>query len=476
MNSDSHDQLAEVRNNIINSALGIGFLVAVSAYLLSLLTYFDNGFELSYITDLLVIVVIGYITLKRKKLSLQTKSYVVLVCIFLVVMVDIVELGVLSANKVLLILIPFFSLISLSIRKSIFLFVVTIVAISVIAGFHMTGMIESPVIDDFGIVAWLINILLITLVTFVILIIVMRFNETYEKLIEDLYHRNRDLKSSRREIAIYRDELEELVDQRTAELNATNKKLSRQATKLRKTIEQLNHTKEELVESEKMSALGSLSAGVAHEINNPLNFIKAGVENIEVYLSKDLDEERQAYLEPLFDAVKEGVLRSAQIVSSLSQYEISKEKEEQCDVNDIVENCLDILKDRLGRTIRITRDLEKKLPSLMVDKGRLYQLFLNLLTNAIDAIEGEGDIVVKTSLKDSTLLSVLIKDSGMGISKKNLARISEPFFTTKEVGSGTGLGLYTSFNIVKHYHGKIRFESKEGSGTLVEVTLPVAYG
>ena len=471
---DPINTLSEVRNNIIDTALIYGSIFSALIYLLSLVEFFNTGFEVSFITDFLVVVTILIITLKRKYLNIKIKSYIVLVCIFIVVVVDVIEIGVLSANKVLLILIPFFSVISLSIRKSIILFTNTVALICFIAFLHIKGVLSPIPANTLGFSAWAINLLLISLVTIVILLIVSKFNKTHLELINDLTERNRALKSSKRELAIYRGELEELVEERTSELNETYKHLQNKTKSLENTVLRLNETKEELVQAEKMAALGSLASGVAHEINNPLNFISGGVEILEDYASNHFNADHLKSLKPMLDAIKEGVKRSASIVESLNQYSGSYEHVEDNNINSILVNCVNLLEKQNSPEIKIETALNAK-GNIRVSKGDLYQLCFNILNNAVEAITASGTIKIESTNSDSHI-TVEIGDNGQGIPEKHLSQLTDPFFSTKGVGKGIGLGLYIASKILKKLNGNIKFESKAGEGTVVTMSIPIATG
>ena len=176
---NSHQQIEDVKNQIIDLSLifatGIGFIT----YLLSLTRYSKTGFEISFITDLIVLLVILIIAIFRKKLSLKLKSYVVISAISVLIFVDTIHLGVLSADKVLIILIPFFSVLAFSLKKTIGIFILIIIGFFIVAYFHLTGYLTIPPQDDIRLSAWIINILLIIIVTIVVLIVQNKFNFTY---------------------------------------------------------------------------------------------------------------------------------------------------------------------------------------------------------------------------------------------------------------------------------------------------------
>ncbi|MDD2279538.1 MAG: ATP-binding protein, partial [Bacteroidales bacterium] len=278
----------------------------------------------------------------------------------------------------------------------------------------------------------------------------------------------------------YRNSLEMLVKERTEELETTNEEL--QATneeiynhkeELQTALTKLQSTQQQLVQSEKMATLGVLAAGVAHEINNPLNFIHGGVTALEKYI-KDSAAEHLKELSPLVEIINTGVSRAVGIVEGLSHYSRSDELQKviDCNIHKIIDNCLLMLDNKIKKRIVVDRKYSIKLTLVSCKEGKMHQAFLNILTNAVQAIEGEGTITITTSQKNRTLI-VAVTDSGCGISKQNISKITDPFFTTKDPGKGTGLGLSITQNIIEEHNGKIIFDSEPGVGTTVTVRLPL---
>ncbi|MDD4385237.1 MAG: ATP-binding protein [Bacteroidales bacterium] len=282
------------------------------------------------------------------------------------------------------------------------------------------------------------------------------------------------------ELEKYRNSLEMLVKERTEELETTNEEL--QATneeiynhkeELQTALTKLQSTQQQLVQSEKMATLGVLAAGVAHEINNPLNFIHGGVTALEKYI-KDSAAEHLKELSPLVEIINTGVSRAVGIVEGLSHYSRSDELQKviDCNIHKIIDNCLLMLDNKIKKRIVVDRKYSIKLTLVSCKEGKMHQAFLNILTNAVQAIEGEGTITITTSQKNRTLI-VAVTDSGCGISKQNISKITDPFFTTKDPGKGTGLGLSITQNIIEEHNGKIIFDSEPGVGTTVTVRLPL---
>lgn len=244
--------------------------------------------------------------------------------------------------------------------------------------------------------------------------------------------------------------------------------LARRNRQLSNSLDELRIASEKLVHSEKMASLGMMSAGIAHEINNPLNFIKGGSD----MLARKFEGNEEA--KPFIDAVSEGVKRASSIVSSLGHFSReTTEMTEICDVHKIIDNCLVMLQHKLKHkaTIKKNYSVAKHL-SIIGNEGRLHQAILNILSNSEQALTEKGKILVQTRAKKGHL-KLTISDNGTGISQENLSKISDPFFTTKESGKGTGLGLAITYRIL-HEHGAIvRVDSEEGKGTEFTILFPL---
>jgi signal transduction histidine kinase len=263
---------------------------------------------------------------------------------------------------------------------------------------------------------------------------------------------------------------QEKIQYLNADLIATNQMIYNDKLKLEKTISDLVEAQSQLIHAEKMASLGVMTAGVAHEINNPLNFILGGYEGLRMYCN-DPDQNDKEVVEMLLENIRIGIERTTTIVKGLGQFSRNNDSfEEVCDLKKIINNCLIILKSQYKDRIIID---QKHLEELFVNGnvGKLHQVFLNLLVNSIHAIEDEGHIFI-AAYRHVENVVIEISDTGSGIREEDLVKLSEPFFTTKEPGKGTGLGLTICYSIVREHRGTLEFQSELGKGTKAIVTIP----
>ncbi len=288
-------------------------------------------------------------------------------------------------------------------------------------------------------------------------------------------------KKTEKELERYRVHLEALVKERTEELEATNEELVasneelyHQHEALEAALSELHQTQNQLIEAEKMASLGVLSAGVAHEINNPLNFIQAGIVAIDDYFSDHLANQKSE-VKPMIDGIITGVQRVSKIVTSLNHFSRKLDSfGDMVDIHQAIEHSLTILQSELKQRIQIIKEYADKEVIVLGNDGKLHQAILNVLSNAYQAIPNEGTISIKTQISNSHV-DVLITDSGEGIKGEDLTRIFNPFFTTKEPGKGTGLGLSITYQIIKEHKGSIQYQSEPGKGTQAKITLPMHF-
>lgn len=309
-----------------------------------------------------------------------------------------------------------------------------------------------------------------------------------------------------------------LVQKRTAELE--NKVLSRtrELVKQKETIErvlaELKETQLHLVHSEKMASLGQLVAGIAHEINNPITYVKANISILEKKATSidkmfnkfsevfDFHEQFKSMKDPAHQAfsskleeidqlittmrfeeflselpmviheMRDGVERTQKIVEDLRNFSrLDESQYKEILITDCIDSTLNILKNEFKSRVRVHRNYGP-VPPIYCNPGHINQVMMNLLSNAFHAIENDGDVWIKTSSGSNNIL-ISIRDNGRGIPFEIQHKVFDPFFTTKAVGKGTGLGLSISYKIIENHKGTIFFESEPGKGTEFKITLPI---
>jgi PAS domain S-box-containing protein len=296
----------------------------------------------------------------------------------------------------------------------------------------------------------------------------------------------------------YSQNLEKMVEERTAEL--------------KKTLTDLQNTQSQLIQSEKMASIGQLAAGVAHEINNPVGFVKSNLgtmneyredlmallnkyQDLESALSNEKDSSENKTIQNILESISnlkdeidltfvlddyqkvvdesfEGMERVTKIVADLKDFaHIDKAELEHADINRGIESTLNIVWNELKYKSEVIKDLGD-IPLVKCYPQQLNQVFTNILINAAHAIEKKGEIRISTTA-DNGHVEIKISDTGSGIPPDVIPRIFDPFFTTKDVGKGTGLGLNVAYNIIEKHKGTINVESEVGKGTEFRIRIPV---
>lgn len=294
--------------------------------------------------------------------------------------------------------------------------------------------------------------------------------------------------------------LEQNVTARTLDLESANKQLSI-------TLNNLQEAQSQLVSSEKMASLGQLTAGIAHEINNPINYVMSNVrplkrdiedvlkilntydsisskndfdatkEKIDVLKAQINLEYVRTEINQLLDGIEDGATRTAEIVRGMKDYSrIDKGEIKSIDINESLESALVLLRSIIQGDIEIHKNFGE-LPPVECVSGKINQVFINIANNAVQSLEQSVSVENKylkiKSWHSGDFVSISFEDNGEGIAEENKNKIFEPFYTSKEVGKGTGLGLSISFTIIEKHNGTISVESEPGIRTIFTVKLPV---
>jgi len=292
--------------------------------------------------------------------------------------------------------------------------------------------------------------------------------------------------------------LEQKVTERTIELKETNNQLS-------VTLTNLKDAQTQLINAEKMASLGQLTAGIAHEINNPINFVSANLKPLKMDISdiiklvkkyeeikpsdaiadklKEIDLYRKEIdleyttkeIEMLISGIEDGAKRTTEIVAGLKNFSRLDESEsKEVNINEGIESTLTLLKYSISKNIEVTKDLGN-IPMIECLPGKLNQVFMNVLSNALYALEqkktDEKQKLIIRSYVEGEHVCVSFEDTGIGMTKETREKIFEPFFTTKDVGEGTGLGMSIVFKIIETHHAKIEIDSVPNKGTKILLIL-----
>jgi signal transduction histidine kinase/CheY-like chemotaxis protein len=254
--------------------------------------------------------------------------------------------------------------------------------------------------------------------------------------------------------------------------NRMTENLKTSRGELEQTVQRLKTTQAQLVQSEKLSGIGEFVAGVAHELNNPLTTVMGFSELLK---QADAKPEHQRFL----DMIHKSAVRCQKIVQNLLSFARRHPPERKLSsLNDLVNGAVEFLQYQLRTSnIEVITQLAPDLPKALVDPHQIQQVFLNIINNARQAIEGHqpsGTIRISTELCGE-FARILFKDNGPGISEANLSKVFDPFFTTKEAGKGTGLGLSLCYGMIKEHGGSITVHSPPGQGATFVIELPLAH-
>ena len=286
------------------------------------------------------------------------------------------------------------------------------------------------------------------------------------------------------------------------ELKQVNISLASTNDALNASMDDLKEAQDHLIQAEKMASLGQLTAGIAHEINNPINFVSANIAPLKedladllqvlrrydkVIQEKSLDKEFLEVIKlkeetnydvtitevrKLLTGIEDGARRTSEIVRGLRNFSRADQNVfKKTNLNECLESTLTLLHSSYKNRIEIIKNYAE-LPEVDCFPGQINQVFMNLLSNAIQAIPETGKIFISTKLAGD-MVKISVKDTGGGMTEEVRKKIYDPFFTTKEVGKGTGLGLYISYGIIEKHNGKIEVFSDVGQGTEFVITMPI---
>ncbi|RME17815.1 MAG: GHKL domain-containing protein [Bdellovibrio sp.] len=296
--------------------------------------------------------------------------------------------------------------------------------------------------------------------------------------------------SPNNEIGVVIESFKELANR----VQQTQLELKKKIRELEKANTEIKEAQAKLVHSAKMASLGQLVAGVAHELNNPIGFIYSNMQHLREYSEKLIELSQVAEKDPskiskfkkdiefdyivqdlpkLIRSCEEGAKRTRDIVLGLRNFSrLEEAKIKDINIHENIDTTLSLLQGELKGRIQVVKDYDKNLPLVPCYPNQINQVFMNILSNAAQAIPKKGKITIKTE-KKGEFVYITISDTGKGMDKETVEKIFDPFFTTKTPGQGTGLGMSISYGIIQKHHGDILVDSTPGKGTSFTIVLPI---
>ena len=266
--------------------------------------------------------------------------------------------------------------------------------------------------------------------------------------------------------------LEDLLHAQNIKLDLEVKKRTKE---LEDTLARLKDSQLKMVQNEKISSLNTLTSGLAHEINNPLNYIYGAYNGLKMYFDeKGIDSENKKDIETLLSSIKIGVEKAVKIVKALVEFSTGGVINNQaCDINAIINDCIIVVRNTLHKEKKLINFKHENDEQIFIgNSSRMHQAVFNIIENALHAtVNDVGEINIETYDEDSYVI-VKIFDNGIGMDADDIKMVFDPFYTTKEVGRGIGLGMTITYNIIQEHGGEIIYDSKLGEYTKVIIKIP----
>lgn len=478
--------LSEVSGRFIDLCL---LLFAIFGSTSTLFTFFrDYPNFISPFTWLRVIIsgAIFLFYFLRKRFSNQFKAVIVFSLMLILYVIGNISFGIFAPSKVFIVFGPSVILLIANFRQAL-IWAIGMSALYFLVGLgFIFGKIDytippSVLWSSYG--QWLGDLTILLGESIALIIMLDWFQKGIKNSISSIESQNTELQKKKSEINFLNNNLEHILRERTQNLELLNQKIfdenkllksqneeiQLKKEELKKKEDQVGRLRQQLIVSERLSTLGMLTAGVSHEIKNPLNYLKGSAQLLR---TRPQFSEDNVTNKKLLEIIENGVERIKKVVDSLNQFDRqSNQKEEETDILKIIENCLGVMQHQLTTDIALLFEKEFVSIVILANQDKLHQTVMNVLQNAKEAIRGKGTIQISTLVgRDSLILE--IADSGEGIPDESLNLITDPFFTTKDPQNHTGLGLYQAQQTMNELRGSLRIISESDSGTVVRLIFP----
>lgn len=468
--------LLGIRKTIINYSLLIGGVFGAIAFLTSDIFVNDISLNIYDLSELFIILLCLFTWIFRNKIPFKLKLYMIIFLVFYLSLSGLYNNAYLSHNSILVLFIPFFSYLGIGKKPSILLITIFTLGYFSFYFLYKTEVLSLNFAYDERILKanhWINRYLMFVIVSTTIVIMINAFNKYFIALITKL-------NKNQQELIQHRDHLSTLVNNKTQELRNVNEELLSTNEELSATLKYLKDTQVKLIQSEKMASLGTLTAGIAHEINNPLNFITGGLNILnhvkdEIKVTSQLSPDIESRLDFSIKTIDLGLERSINIVNGLMTFSFNgKSNLIESDIHKIINSTLLFLKSKMANKIEIVKNFSLQ-GFLRLYPEKMHQILLNILDNAIFATLNQDfyppRININTFTQGNSAV-IQIVNTGPAIKEENIGQLFDPFFTTKEPGKGTGLGLSICYTLIKEHKGDITIENTE-SGVCFNIKIPL---
>lgn len=478
-------KLDSLREGYVDTVIAVTAITGVTSFTFGFIRDYGIFLGIGYLFRLVILISLIGVYLFRKSISADLKSIIVVICLTILFITSITGLGFYSPMKLFIV----FGAISVTFilpKKWSLLWVVVLgsaYALSAAALIHGVWPYKlEPEYLVTNMPHWLADLSFTLMSGATVIFIISSFRRKLSETSSELDGQNSQLEKNRNEILRFNSGQEKLISEstqdlavlveeyaaRNRELKAMNLSVQQQNEKLTAATDRMKFVRGKLVLSDRLTSLGLLTAGVCHEIRNPLNHIQASVTLLEQHFRKS---GRFSDSGKLLDILKNGVLRIKTITDSLNQFDhVSYNTEEYADLVVVVENCQRILRHLFHERIIFRFKHPHKRIRVKLSADVLHQVVLNILRNALESLSEAGEVSVEILVSTERVI-VEIMDNGSGIPADSLPLVTEPFFSTKPTDQHTGLGLFHVQKIMSELGGKLTIESDPDEGTIVRVVF-----